>query len=166
MKHIISYDTHSEKKFENWLTTQFNKVRSLIRGHVFMEDYLKKEFKKKLDHYDLTLVQESKSNINFFHDERLVGYIRPRRTPRTYYLVIFVYLDELIAPKSEYERYPGTNVSTQDTSVTEIIKSQKNDAPFGTTEVKISMSKSELIGSFIKWWGDWSNSGREADENP
>lgn len=164
MKHLLDYENHNESKFGNWLTTQANKVKGLLKTHVFMEKHLKTEFQKKLDHYDLIFVQESISNINLFHNGRLVGYIRPRRTPRNFYLVIFVYADELVAPRSEYERYPS-QYSTQDTSITEILNGQKT-RPVATTEKKISMSKFSLIESFIQWWGDWSNSGREADENP
>ena len=163
MKHLLNYEMHNEG-IGNWLKSSVNKLKGLFRTHVFKESHLKSEYIKKLDHYDLVFVQESISRINFFHEGRLVGYIRPRRTPRNYYLVIFVYLDELIAPKSEYERYLGS-YTTEDTSVTEILNSQKSK-PFGATQKKISMSKSELIGSFIKWWGSWSNSGRKADENP
>lgn len=162
MKHLINYQTHNEGKLGNWLGKQKNKILNLFKTHKFMESFLEKKFAERLDYYDLKLRQELKSSINIFHDGKLVGYIRPGDVPGTFYLRILVYNDEIVAPTSEYESY---RQKEQDPTITEIVEDQSVAPPF-MTKKKTSMSKLELIGAFIEWWRIWSNSGREADENP
>lgn len=144
MRYLHKYKQHNEGIFD------------IFSEHKFKDKFMRSEFADKLSHYDIKAKQTSATDFDFYHNGRLIAYIRETQVSDVYYLSILVYLDEIIAPKSEYIRYPAQD---QDSRAADIIDKQKVK-PIGTTKKVKSRSISKLIEMLIEWWRVWSNSGK------
>jgi hypothetical protein len=137
-----------------------HKLRLLLKIHNFIEKNLKSEFSKELYKYNILLIQKTRNKIFFFHRGRIVAYINEQSTGslRTLFLLIFIYEEERVAPKSEYDAFTLNSYQRYDDLIDILIN--QNIQPVYTTEKYLSYSKMHLISAFINWWKDWSNSGR------
>lgn len=171
MKHILKYDQHNEVLNEELIgalyrgikgltDTAIDKVTTLFSEHKFKNRFIKEKFASILSNYDIKAIQKKNSSFDFYHEGRLIAFIRQSRVADVYYLVILVYLDEIIAPRSEYIRYPTRDLEQE---ALDIINRQKV-RPIALTRKTESRSQSKLIEMLIKWWRTWSNSGKQVDE--
>jgi hypothetical protein len=172
MKHIKSFDKHNEAfGFLSGLALGAGAAAAIKAGRDWYNknqakkesNLLNQQVNDELKKFAISVKQTSKSNIDFYHNGRLIAFIR--REPTTAHKVLYkirvlVYKDELVTDASDYPDIQSQKLPDD----VEAIIINKRPRPIGITDPKKSYSQNDLATSLVMWWRKWSLSGLAVDE--